>query len=143
MLFLSTTGIGAHCAFKLKEKCLICKELKQLCDILSIDISFRKNSVIRIIEENSFSHLDFIKPESVMNEKLLDTPLSDEENKELSAFLYSLGKSDTKSQLMLIEGFREYIEICEKSYDERYSKNAKLYRVLGVFSGALMSLMLI
>ncbi len=127
----------------LKKRLTVCRELISLCDILSIDISFRKNSVIAIIEETSFKSLSFITAQSIKQEGAVESPLRDDENTELSRFLYSLGKSDTSSQLRLIEGFRQYITLREEEYRNKLEKDSRLYIALGIFSGAIISLIFI
>ena len=114
----ATTVIGILLSASSKNRVLICRELVSFCDMLSVDISFRNTPVTEYVSS------------------LL-------ENSELSAFLYSLGKSDSKSQLKLINAFREYIRGCETNYAEKYSKDSRLLISFGFFGGLILSLVLI
>ena len=118
-----------------------------LCDLLSVDISFRASPVTallcELLENGKLVHLGFISADNIKNRLDVSSPLSREENRELSEFLYSLGKTDSKSQLKLIESFKEYIRLAEHSYSEKHKKEAKLYLSFGFFSGALLSLLLV
>ena len=143
LILTSTTGAGIYFSHKLREKALICRELQSLCDVLIIDVSYRKNSVITLIENNRYSHLGFITPDTVIKKCRVVSSLSGEENARISSFLYSLGKSEAASQLMLIKGFGEYIKRCEKNYNEKYLKNSKMYIAVGAFCGALLGLTVI
>ena len=124
-------------SYSLREKELICRELVNLCDVISIDISYRKNSVMTLINDCAFKRLSFITPECITDRNALSSPLSSEENRELSGFLYSLGKSDMKSQLLLVSGFKEYISLRGERYAGLCDKNSKLYIALGLFAGAV------
>ncbi len=139
MIVFSTTSAGAFLSFKLREKMLICRELVSLCDIISIDISFRKNSVLYLIENNGFEHLSFITADCITDGNALNSPLGSEENKELARFLFSLGKTDAKTQLKMIEGFKSYISLCAEKYSKRCEKDSKIYIVLGLFCGLIIS----
>ena len=115
--------------------------------MLSVDISFRNTPVTEyvssLLDGDGFSRLDFITAENIKVKSVVRSPLSAEENSELSAFLYSLGKSDSKSQLKLINAFREYIRGCETNYAEKYSKDSRLLISFGFFGGLILSLVLI
>ncbi len=84
LIILSTTSAGALMSYSLREKELICRELVNLCDVISIDISYRKNSVMTLINDCAFKRLSFITPECITDRNALSSPLSSEENRELS-----------------------------------------------------------
>ncbi len=137
---ISAAGLGILLSAKLRDCVLICRELLNFCDILSIDISTRKNSVISLIEENSGGRLSFLNKEMLLEKSIARTPLGDSDNAEIGTFIYSLGKSDTQSQLLLIESFREYIKARESYYKEKYIKDSKLNIAMGVSGGIIIAL---
>ena len=79
----------------------------------------------------------------IIRKSSIASPLNSEENARLSELLFSLGKSETGSQLMLINGFKEFIKLRENAYRESYLKNSKLYIALGVFCGVVLGLIVI
>ena len=73
----------------------------------------------------------------------INSPLSAEDNELVSDFIYSLGKSDSNSQLKLIETFRKSIEQSKRKYEVDYSENSRLYLAFGLFGGVVFSLIII
>lgn len=128
---------------KLKEKVIICSELLRLCDILSIDILNKNNSLITLLEDRRFKSLCFINSDMLKNEREVNSPLRREDNKLISDFVYSLGKSDSQSQLKLISSFRESIKLSREKYQADYSKNSRLYPAFGAFAGIVFSLIVL
>ena len=143
ILILSTTSIGILLSEKAKQRVEICTELIQLCDVLRLDIGFRNTPLDRLISSLSFKWLDFLTVENIASERVVNSPLRNEENAEISRFLYSLGKSDSTRQLKLIEGFRDYMNSVKSSYKNEYIKNSKIYIGFGFFSGAVVSLVML
>lgn len=106
-------------------------------------MGFRNTLLTELIKSFSFKYLDFLTMETIANQSVISSPLTDEENREISAFLYSLGKSNAQSQILLIDGFREYVKFMITKYSDAYTKNSKLFITFGFFSGALISLAVI
>ena len=111
--------------------------------MLRLDISFRNTPVTELINKADFKLLDFITIENIRKKGRVESPLSDEENAAISDFLYKLGKSDKENQLMIIEGFGEYVKQMKIKYDNIIAKNSKLYISFGFFGGTVLSLILI
>ena len=130
-------------SYNLKRKVRICRDLLSLCDILIIDVSFRKNSLIELLDKNRFSNLGFINSNMIKTREKVISPLNENENSLISDFLFSLGKSDANSQLVLIEGFKENIEIIKRKYENSYAEKARLYLAFGFFSGLAASLVIL
>lgn len=130
-----------------EKKILICRKLVRLCELLSVDISFRSTPIVTLLGEllsyGELGALSFIDENSVKEKTIIKSLLSSEENAELSSFLFSLGKSDKQSQLKVIEGFKQYIKNSEKEYSEQLKKNERLYLAFGFFSGALLVLTIV
>lgn len=111
--------------------------------MLSIDIGYKNTPVNKLIKDCSFSQLDFITSEALKGKAKINSPLSDAENNELSAFLISLGTTDIESRKKLICGFREYCVNMYEKYSLSYSRNSKLYICFGIFGGAVVSMIII
>lgn len=144
-MILSSTGLGLRLSNKIKHRIDICKELVSLCDELMLDLNYKITPIASLLQgkltdKKSLAFIDF---ECVKNRAEIRSDLSDEENGELSDFLYSLGKSDVHSQLRLIKGFRQYIEYSKNQYIHEYKRNSKVYISLGLFAGIVVSLVLI
>lgn len=146
-LILSTTALGLLLSDKSKKRISICNQLIGFCDLLSMDLSYTVNPInkiiTKIINNDRYKNLDFITQDCVKQKSVISSPLSAAENEEISQFLYSLGKSDIKSQLLLIEAFREYVSHSRCVYREKHKKDSKLFVTFGFFSGVVVSLLLI
>ena len=143
MLIISTTAAGGRFSYKLKERVLLCRELLKLCDILIIDVSSRKNSVRRVIENNAVGLLSFISFDMLIKPTVPDTVLDLNDSREIGEFIYSLGKSDTKSQLLVIESFKSYIKERERHYAKKYAEGSRLAMMFGFFGGVIIALTVI
>lgn len=125
-----------------KQRVLICKELVSFCDRLLMEIGSRQTPLLEILAQYEFRYLR-ISPQTVIGQAELYTALSDEDNRAVTEFLRSLGKSDSQTQKEMIDSFKEYMKNEERVYDEAYRKNARLYLAFGFFGGLLLSLLLI
>lgn len=132
-------------SYSLKNKCDICGELIRLCDDLTVDLNYKITPINDLLTSLLIDNkkLSFIDLDCVKENRILNSPLKREENKEISSFIYSLGKSDVKSQIKIINGFKLYLSKCEERYLEDYNKHKKLYTSLGVFIGLTISIILI
>lgn len=139
----STTAIGFLFSQRARTRVEICTELLQLCDLLILDVSFINTPLTELINGFSFKYLDFLTIDNIVKKRCIKSPLTSDENREISTFLYSLGKSGPESQKTLIKGFKEYVNHLMSKYTAEYEKNSKLYLSFGFFSGALISLVLI
>ena len=96
--------------------------------------------LFELLGGDRLSRLDFIKSENITDDVPVDSPLSDVANKELSGFLQSLGRSDTDTQLDLINSFRDFVIKEEERLKLSHAKNSRLYISFGVFSGVLVAI---
>ena len=146
MIILSTTLTGVALARKARLKELICAELYGLCGRLGDSIRFTQAPIKPLLSgliSSDFRHLGFITPDMVEARCNPKSCLSDSENKAIGEFLFSLGKTNTESQLNLILAFGENIKKSKEAYAELYRKNSKIYITFGIFSGILISLIII
>jgi stage III sporulation protein AB len=85
--------------------------------------------------------LDFISGENLLSKKEVNSPLSKEENDEISQFLFMLGKSDVVSQKKLITGFKSYINNALEAYKAKYKKDSKIYASFGFFFACALTIL--
>lgn len=144
-MIISSTGLGLQSSSRLRTKIEICTELSAFCDELILDLSYSVTPIIQLVEKKfeDKKHLNFISSKCIKCKSSLISPLSQAENSELSSFLYSLGKSDLKTQIKLIQGFKDYIEYSKNQYSVHYDKSSKVYVCYGAFIGIVVSLVLI
>jgi hypothetical protein len=146
-LIISSTTLGLLLSNQLKHKINVCKELSAMCDMLCLDLNYSVTPITqlvnKVISDERLKDLNFISNDFVKDNLKINSCLSESENKELSSFLYSLGKSDVASQIKLINGFKEYINSHEAEYSELYAKKSKLYISFGFFGAVVISLVLV
>ena len=146
-VIFATSAVGVSMYDSSKKRLSVCRELIIFCDCLRRDFMYRstpvKLLVSEIISEQKLVHLSFIKPEFIGEDVKASSPLENAANKELSAFLSALGRSDTDTQLDLISSFRSYLCGEEEKLKLSHAKNARLYLSFGVFSGVLIALIFV
>ena len=144
ILIISSSAAGFLLCENIRKKVRICRDLIKLCDYLSADLSYRITPAKQLLENalkcDNLNNIDFISCENIEKNLVVISPLSRSENSELSAFLYSLGKTDVSTQKKLISGFKDYISGAMKAYDEKLKRDSKIYISFGFFFGALFSL---
>ena len=99
-----------------------------------------KELVDSALSSSTLSHLHFISSDNLCEKMQVNSVLSDEENSEISNFIFKLGKTDLSSQKMLICNFREYIKNSMNKYSEKHRRDSKLYISFGAFFGIVISL---
>jgi hypothetical protein len=144
ILIISSGITGFLCCENIRNKVKICSELAKLCDFITADLSYRITPAKQLLESGikgeGFKHLGFVSTDNIERKQTVNSPLSKDENGEISAFLYSLGKTDVSTQKALISDFKEYITNAMKAYDDKLKRNSKIYISFGLFFGALFSL---
>lgn len=77
--------------------------------------------------------------------ELLDEncPLSPSENDRSKLLFSTVGKYDIDSQLSYINQYIGYFKMLKQEYQDYYNSHYKLYLVFGLFSGVLISVLLI
>lgn len=147
ILIICSTALGFQLSDNIRKKIKICEELLNVCDDILIDLNFKVTPVLTLFENciknKRYDTLYFLSVEDIQNLSEIKSPLSKTENKELAYFLYSLGKTDLKSQINLINSFKEYIAQVKLKYIEEYKKNSKLYITFSLFGSIVFSLILL
>lgn len=125
----------------------ICRELASFCELLKNEIAVRQTPACEVVNSingrDSFKSLSFLNDDYIKSSKIPDSILTKEQNKKIGDFLYSLGKSDISSQLVQIDEFKQYISNAQEQYSLQYKSKSRLYVMLGVCSGIIISLTLI
>lgn len=129
------------------RRCNICRELASFCELLKNEIAVRQTPACEVVNSingrDSFKLLSFLNDDYIKISKIPDSILTKEQNKKIGDFLYSLGKSDISSQLVQIDEFKQYISNAQEQYSLQYKSKSRLYVMLGVCSGIIISLTLI
>ncbi|MCM1114421.1 MAG: stage III sporulation protein AB [Clostridium sp.] len=71
------------------------------------------------------------------------SPLNAGDNQRIVALLSSVGMYDVDTQLMMLKEFTGYFGMLKKEYQDNYNRCYKLYIVFGIFTGLLISVLLI
>lgn len=141
---ISCVAAGLHSSDLLRQRFKICSELKSLCDMMIVDLGYSVTPAVLMLDsllnDTRFKHLGFIDSGCIKRMTSLDSPLNDEDSKRLSSFLYSLGKSDIKGQIKLIENFRNIMAEKEEYYKHEYTKKSKLNMTFSFCAAAVFAL---
>lgn len=127
----------------IKAKINVCRELVDLANYILPEIKLKQTSAFDLFESSKFKNLDYVGQDMLCFEQSAKTPLSQEENRAIGSFFYSLGKYDIDNQIKQIEFFKEYMSSSMRKYEEMYKSKAKIYLSLGFSFGIVITLALI
>jgi len=146
-VMLATSTVGYSMYESSKKRLVIYRELIVLCGCLKRDFLYRATPILPLIDQTveryKLTHLSFINSDVLKDGRNINSPLSSAVNKELNNFVHSLGMSDIQTQILLIDGFCDYITKEEEEQKINHSKNARLYLTFGVFSGLMAALIFV
>ncbi len=134
---------GIYLTENIKRKINICCDLVALTNYILPEIKLKQTSVSDLFASPEFEKLDFAGQDMLLSEQSAKTSLSDDENKIIGGFFYSLGKYDVENQIKQIEAFREYMTESQRKYEEMYKSKAKIYLSLSFSFGIIVTLALI
>ena len=147
MIIICSSVTGFSAANMILRRFNICRELVSFCELLKNEIAVRQTPACEVVNSvngrDSFKSLSFLNDDYIKISKIPDSILTKEQNKKIGDFLYSLGKSDISSQLVQIDEFKQYISSAKEQYSLQYKSKSRLYVMLGVCSGIIISLTLI
>lgn len=133
-------------AQKLKNKYIICCELLEMCNLMSLEIGYYSNDTKSVISnlsnEPALSHLSFLKtynPENIS----IKTDLSESENEKINALFRILGTTDSDSMLDVINSFSKSIEESKEKYLSNFKSRSRLCIAFGVLGGMAVSILLV
>lgn len=127
----------------IKRKIKTCRELIDLVNYILPEIKLRQTFACDLFASSQFKKLNYIGQDMLITEQSAKTILSQEENKAIGSFFYSLGKYDVDNQIKQIEFFKEYMSSSLRKYEEMYKSKAKIYLSLGFSFGIVITLALI
>lgn len=137
---------GLSFAYKLRRKCIVSKELLEMCDLMAIEFSYSVTESTKIIKrlssEPSLCHLCFLKDFNFENIDI-STELSEVDNERINSLFRNIGKVDVNSMLELLSSFKLNMTESNKNYEEYYKTHSRLYIAYGIFGGIVVSLVLI
>lgn len=146
LINLASIITGVNMALKLKNKCVICSELIEMCNLMSIEIGYFSNDTKTLVDnlskEPSLAHLKFLNdynPEKIC----ISTELSEAEDEKLNALFRMLGTTDSSSMLDMVDSFRHYMEESKNKYKSYFSSHGRLYIAFGIFGGIAVSIVLV
>lgn len=137
---------GFSLAYKIKRKCIVSRELLEMCDLMSIEFSYSVNESTKIIKrlsnEPTLAHLIFLKDFN-FEDISISTELSQIDNARINNLFRNIGKIDVNSMLELLTSFKMNMIESNKIYEEYYKTHSRLYIAFGIFGGLVISLVLI
>ncbi len=156
-----TAMIGNYFSLALNNRHIALKKINYMLDEIAILIRFKSATVYEIIEhlakDERFSTLDFIHkchvniktdiPFAKIWEDAIDTSslsyLQKEDISLIKSIGMNLGISDMDGQQSTIMLEKEELSTLIESAKNAYLSKSKLYRTLGILSGAFISIMII
>lgn len=159
VIILATSFIGCYFSAALKKRMIMLKKLNYMLEEILLLLRYKSATVYEIAEtlagDERFSEFEFlrnIRPEigrsfqqswcgAVYGSELYGMKKSDVEF--IADIGKNLGTSDLDGQISAVMLRRSELEAAIVSAEEEYSKKAKLYRSLGMLSGAFIAVMLI
>ena len=158
MIFSAASMTGAYLSASLHQRCIRLETLRRMTEDIASYIRYRELTVYEIVQElstdNSYRDFDFVcclsrdldrhRPFYSQWERAADECRfkGDERNLILSIGNV-LGTSDTQGQLAAMELYSAKLDSMIKASDEQYSRKGKLYRSLGVLSGAMLGILML
>ena len=161
LIMIVSTLLGGSFSQRLKRRIVFLREISYMLEEIRVMIEYENADVWKIADKLSknerISELTFLacfyentEPQEEFGqiwEKSLNNCqyrfLDDEDLDFIRDIGRKLGKSDLKSQLNTIDYERSELKILMRSADENFLRKAKLYRSLGVLTGAFAAIMLL
>ncbi len=139
IFILLSTKIGKNKGIKYKNSFNFYESCLTFCNAFKGDLLYKKSKLEDFLTLE-YSSLDFIKmlKNYIQNQEINDYPeyLKEDERLDIYNFLSSLGKTDSVSQLEVVDAFKSKftLKLAEKNleYKKYYSLSVKLGFVIGV-----------
>lgn len=160
ILIFSTSMVGINFSSRLSERVRVLNTIKLMLEEISIQIRFRgltvtelvqsllRNQVLREceflsdVEKNLNAVKDFSKAWSISVDNWNIRGLKESDREFLKGIGCFLGCSDIDGQLSSLELSKEKLLILQRDSVEQCERKGRLYRSLGVLSGAFAAVML-
>lgn len=146
MIVLFCGAIGISLAHEASCQCSRARLLWRLGEQirLLLDYSMTDTAAIfaQLQADSRFASLSFLKQWDPAVGKPIATGLTAQDDRELTAFLQGLGKTDLTNQLRLADGYIAYARSRAQVYASRCKRQKQLYIAFGFSGGAVLALML-
>lgn len=150
-------GFGIANYYIKREKLFF--ELCQFCEKLKTDIGFLLMPLEEILSEASENYISGLKDITEVCKKIIESGnaltsedlrrqlkcacINEEEKRLICGFFCMLGKSDEKTQLEQIEGYKQRFAAAELSCSADKKKYSSMYKKLGFLLGVAVCLFMI
>lgn len=159
VIVLSTTFAGTYFSSALKNRVITLRSINYMLEEIYVMLRYRSATVYEIAEalsrDDRFSEFRFLREisfssgrsfqqswcEAVEKHSLYGIKKSDAEI--LMSIGRKLGTSDLEGQISTIQLQRAELESAISAAEDEYSRKARLYRSLGVLTGAFIAIMLV
>ncbi len=159
MMFFAASAFGIYLSDNIKRKVIRFETERKIIEEISVLIRWNSLTLNEIAEElsknNTFSEFEFIKnlvknccseysfPKSWEKSVLNDKSFCAEEKKILLEVGAALGTTDKEGQLSTLELYSLRLEKLIEEEKEKYKVKGKMYRSLGVTTGAMIGIIII
>jgi len=158
MMIISTTAVGFFCSSTLNQRRIFLAEFLVFLNTLKTYIRFNSAEIHELVSSCAVSDILFCfkeipKPKNGESFYSLwgkavksihkNIGLTKEDKKLLMDFGAELGSTDIEGQLNHIEMYYTLFQMACKDAVENVAKKSKLYKMLGLFSGMAVSLIII
>lgn len=146
LINLVCAATGAYYALKTKDRCETARQLIQMADMMSVELSFSADNSRKIInrlrKEKSLSKLGFLNDIDLENIDI-KTGLDPADDEKVNMLFRNLGSTDVSSMLRIINSFKESISASLKGYTEYSRSHSRLFVAFGILGGLAVSIVLI
>ncbi len=140
------TSAGAYYAFKTKERCETARQLIRMADRIAVELSFSADNSFKIIsklrKDKTLSNLEFLNEIDLENVNI-KTGLNPSDDEKVNSLFRSLGSTDVKSMIKILDSFKESISASLSGYCDYSRSHSRLYFAFGILGGLAVSIMLI
>lgn len=139
--------VGLYCSQRLRRRIELLSAFETLFERASIRISYNAGDLCEVFSDNFDGYVfRYSSPFPQQWEDWImsyDHQLKQDELLTLKAFADGLGASDTQSQQRHIDLYRGLLHEHIKAAENAYQKKGKLYRVLPISLGLVISILII
>lgn len=137
---------GLYYALKTRERCETARQLLQMADMMAVELSFSADNSRKIInrlkKEKSLSRLTFLNDINMENIDI-KTGLNPADDEKVNMLFKSLGSTDVRSMLKIINSFKESISASLSGYTDYSRSHSRLFAAFGILGGLAVSIVLI
>ncbi len=142
LIVLSSLGISLRAVQKLKRRVDAFHFFSGAAATLAIQMNSTAAELYDIVNTlyGRQQYLELTKPFSVA---LKPCGLRQEETKTIEEFFEGLGMGELSAQVKRCEGYAAVFSECYREAKQEYTEKSKLYKMLGLFSGLSIAIILV